>query len=193
MFTFRSTLPTIALALFAPLTVNTAAAQAVRLSPSQLDQLVARIALYPDPLLAQVLTAATFWNQIPEAARWADEHADLTGDATTTAIREDNLPWDPSVLALLPFPSVLHTMASDPVWAQQLGSAVLNQRADVMDAIQRMRKKAMEFGYLQPNSYINVVSNGPYIELLPASPGVLYVPYYDPTVVFTPGRLEASR
>jgi hypothetical protein len=72
----------------------------VRLSPDQLDQLVARIALYPDPLLAQILTASTYWNEIPEAAAWADQHSYLKGDALAAAIQEDNLPWDPSAASL---------------------------------------------------------------------------------------------
>jgi Protein of unknown function (DUF3300) len=154
------------------------------LSPPQLDQLVARIALYPDPLLAQVLTASTYWDQIPAAAAWANQHSYLTGDALANAIQMDALPWDPSVLALLPFPSVLDMMARDPLWLEQLGNAVLTQQPAVMDAVQRMRRKALEFGYLQPNSYMNVVQNGGYVEILPASPGVVYVPAYDPRVVF---------
>jgi hypothetical protein len=161
-----------------------AAAQPAPLSPPQLDQLVARIALYPDPLLAQALTASTHWDQIPEAAEWADQHSYLKGGALAAAIQADNLQWDPSVLALLPFPSVLDMMAKDPAWTQQLGSAALTQRADVMDAVQRMRGKAHEYGYLQPNGYMNVVSDNGYIEILPVDPNVYYVPYYDPLVVF---------
>lgn len=130
------------------------------LSSSQLDQLVARIALYPDPLLAQVLTASTYWSEIPDAARWADEHSYLKGDALAQAIQADHLQWDPSILGLLAFPSVLDMMASDPTWTQQLGDAVLTQRADVMDAAQRMRRKARNYGYLIPNSYCNVVDEG---------------------------------
>jgi hypothetical protein len=161
-----------------------AVAQPAPLPPPQLDQLVSRIALYPDPLLAQVLTASTYWDQIPEAATWADQHSYLMGDALAAAIQEDHLTWDPSILALLPFPSVLDMMASDPAWTQQLGNAVLTQRDAVMDAVQRMRHKAKEFGYLQPNSYDNVVDDGGYIEILPVIPGVVYVPQYDPLVVF---------
>src|SRR5579862_741429 len=82
--------------------------------PGELDRLVQRVALYPDALLAQVLSAATFSDQIPDAARWADQHHYLTGDALARAISEDQLPWDPSVQALLPFPTVLDMMASDP-------------------------------------------------------------------------------
>ena len=89
--------------------------------PQQLDQLVSRIALYPDPLLSQVLAAATFPQDIPDAARWADQHHYLTGDQLAAAIAEDHLPWDPSVQALLPFPSVLDMMASDMRWTTDLG------------------------------------------------------------------------
>lgn len=101
--------------------------------------MVSRIALYPDPLLAQVMTAATYPDQIPQAAGWANAHRYLTGDTLARAIMDDQLPWDPSVMALLPFPSVLDMMARDPGWTQQLGGAVLAQRPDVMDAVQRMR------------------------------------------------------
>ena len=161
-----------------------AVAQPVPLPPPQLDQLVSRVALYPDPLLAQVLTASTYWDEIPEAATWADQHRYLMGDALAAAIQEDHLTWDPSILALLPFPSVLDMMASDPAWTQQLGNAVLTERDALMDAVQRLRHKAKEFGYLQPNSYDNVVDDGSYIEILPVIPGVVYVPQYDPLVVF---------
>jgi len=161
-----------------------ASGQPAPLSPPQLDQLVSRIALYPDPLLAQVLTASTYWNQIPDAAQWADSHSYLTGDALARAIQEDNLPWDPSVLALLPYASVLDMMTRDMGWTEQLGNAVLIQRADVMDAVQRMRRKAKDYGYLQSNNYIQVADTSGYIEILPATPGVIYVPYYDPLVVF---------
>ena len=154
------------------------------MAPQQLDQLVQRIALYPDPLLAQVLTASTFWDQIPAAATWAQQHSYLTGDPLAQAIQADNLPWDPSVLALLPFPSVLDTMARDPQWTGTLGNAVLSQRPDVMDAIQRMRQQARNYGYLAPNSYDNVVDNGGYLEIQPVNPAFYYVPVYSPAVVF---------
>ena len=124
----------LALALLAGATIP-AQAQPV-LPPGDLDRLVSRIALYPDPLLAQILSAATYSDQIPEGAKWADEHHYLQGDALAAAITGDHLPWDPSVQALLPFPSVLDTMASDMPWTTQLGNAVLAQRPDVMDAVQ---------------------------------------------------------
>ena len=158
------------------------------MAPQQLDALVGRIALYPDPLLAQTLTASTFWADIPAAAGWADQHSAMTGDALTQAVQEDQLPWDPSILGLLPFPSVLDTMARDPDWTQQLGAAVLTQRPDVMDAVQRDRAQAYNYGYLRPNQYDNVVyADGSY-QILPVGAGFYYVPVYNPGVVFVRPR-----
>ncbi len=157
------------------------------LPPPQLDQLVSRVALYPDPLLAQIMAAATYPEAIPDAARWADQHHYLTQGALAAAIQGDQLPWDPSVQALLPFPSVLEMMASDMNWTTQLGNAFLAQQLDVMDAVQRMRQQAQRFGYLRSNGQV-VVSGGPYISIVPVNPGVIYVPYYDPAIVFLPPR-----
>jgi hypothetical protein len=152
-------------------------------TPDQLDRLVSRVALYPDPLLAQVLAAATFSDQIPDAAKWADEHHYLKGDELAQAITGDQLAYDPSVQALLPFPSVLDTMADDMDWTRSLGDAFLAQRQDVMDAVQRMRQKAKDFGYLRTNEQI-VVSGGPYITIDPVDPAYVWVPAYDPSIVF---------
>jgi hypothetical protein len=156
--------------------------------PQELDRLVSPIALYPDPLLAQILTASTFYNDIPDAAQWADQHHYLTGDALAQAIAADQLPWDPSVQALLPFPSVLDMMASDMPWTQELGDAVLAQRPDVMDAVQRMRRRAANYGYLRSNPSI-IVGMGPYITIMPANPAFIVVPYYSPAVVFAAPRI----
>lgn len=155
--------------------------------PQELDRVVARIALYPDPLIAQILAAATFPDQIPDAARWADQHHYLTGDALAAAISGDHLPWDPSVQALLPFPQVLDTMASDPAWTSELGNAFLAEQQAVMDAVQRQRHLAYQYGYLRTNPYV-VVNPGPYIEIVPVRPDLLYVPFYDPLVVYAPPR-----
>jgi hypothetical protein len=152
-------------------------------APPQLDQLVARIALYPDPLVAQILAGATYPDQIPDAAKWADEHHYLTGKALADAIQGDQLPWDPSVQALLPFPSVLEMMASDMNWTTDLGNAFLAQQQDVMEAVQRERRKARDYGYLRSNGQI-VVGGGPYITIMPVNPAFVVVPYYDPRVVF---------
>ena len=151
--------------------------------PAALDQMVARIALYPDSLVAQILAGATYPDQIPDAARWADQHHYLSGQALADAIQSDQLPWDPSVQALLPFPSVLDMMASDMAWTTDLGNAFLAEQPEVMDAVQRERKRARDFGYLRSNGQI-VVSNGPYITIVPVDPVFVPVPYYDPRVVF---------
>jgi hypothetical protein len=156
-------------------------------NPQQLDGLVARIALYPDPLLAQVLTASTFGDQIPDAAKWSDEHHYLTGQELANAIQQDQVPWDPSVQALLPFPSVLDMMASDMAWTNDLGNAVLAQRDAVMDAVQRQRGLAARYGYLRTNPQV-VVATGPYITIMPVNPAFIVVPAYNPAVVFVAPR-----
>jgi len=158
------------------------------MAPQQLDTLVGPIALYPDPLLAQTLTASTYWDEIPDAAAWADQHNYLKGDALNQAMLADNLPWDPSVLALVPFPSVLDMMAHDPNWTGQLGNAVLGQREQVMDAVQRLRQQAYDYGYLRSNSDIDVIDQGGYVEIQPFNPYLYYVPVYDPLIVYGPPR-----
>ena len=175
------------LAAFAPIAVGQAPPPPPSYPPSELDRLVSRVALYPDPLLSQILAAATFSYQIPDAAQWADQHHYLTGDALAHAISDDHLPWDPSVQALLPFPSVLEMMASDMAWTSELGNAFLAQQPAVMDAVQRERHKAYDFGYLRTNPQM-VVNAGPYIEILPVNPAFIVVPYYDPLVVFAAPR-----
>jgi hypothetical protein len=153
------------------------------LAPPQLDQLVGRIALYPDSLVAQILAAATYSNDIPAAAQWADQHHYLTGQALANAIAADQLPWDPSVQALLPFPSILEMMGGDMNWTAQVGNAFLAQPQDVMDAVQRRRAMAARYGYLRTNEQV-VVSGGPYITIMPVNPAFVVVPWYDPAVVF---------
>jgi len=154
-------------------------------APAELERIVSPIALYPDPLLAQVLAASTFPADIPDAARWADAHHYLTGTRLTDAIAADRLPWDPSVQALLPFPSVLEMMASDMPWTNELGDAFLAERDGVMDAVQRMRQRAWSYGYLGSCGAV-VVHGGPYVEILPADPSFITVPYYNPPIVFGP-------
>jgi len=152
-------------------------------SPDQLEQMVSRVALYPDSLVAQIFAAATYSDQIPDAARWANEHHYLHGQTLADAIQGDQLPWDPSVQALLPFPSVLEIMASDMNWTTDLGNAFLEQQQDVMEAVQRERRRARDYGYLRSNGQI-IVSGGPYITIMPSNPAFVVVPYYDPRVVF---------
>lgn len=159
-----------------------------RIAPGQLDQLVGPIALYPDGLLAQVLTGSTFYQEIPDAAGWANQHSYLKGPALAGAIQQDQLPWDPAVLALLPFPQVLNYMATNMGWTQELGNAVLAQRGDVMDAVQRERQRAYQYGYLRDNQYERVEAQPNYIEIVPVAPDDYYVPYYDPFIVYNRPR-----
>jgi hypothetical protein len=138
-------------------------------------------------LLAQVLSAATYYNQIPDAAGWADQHHYLSGPALTAAMAADQVPWDPSVQALIPFPSVLSMMAGAMPWTEEIGNAFLAQPNDVMDAVQRERQKAVSYGYLRSGPQM-LVRTGPYVEILPVNPDYIVVPYYDPLIVFAPPR-----
>jgi len=135
----------------------------------QLDNLVSRIALYPDPLLAQIFAAAAFPDQIAAAAQGSGG------------------PFDPPVEALMQYPSVLQMMASDPGWTQALGQAVMQDQNAVMDAIQNLRREAQQYGYLQSGPQMQVVDDGGYIDILPVG-GYMYVPMYDPYVVFARPR-----
>ncbi|MGP0075314.1 MAG: DUF3300 domain-containing protein [Bryobacteraceae bacterium] len=181
------TLATLAMVAFTPAVLGQAPPPPPAYPPQELDRLVSRVALYPDPLLSQIFAGATFPDQIPDAARWADQHHYLTGDALARAISDDHLPWDPSVQALLPFPSVLDMMASDMSWTSELGNAFLAQQPELMDAVQRERHKAYDYGYLRTNPQV-IVNAGPYIEILPANPAFIVVPYYNPLIVFAPPR-----
>ena len=161
--------------------------QASAQPPPDLERLVDRVALYPDPLLSDVLVAASYPDEVPEAARWASEHAYLREEMLARAIADDRLWFDPSVQALLPFPGVLDMMARDMGWTQQLGDAFLYDRGAVMDAVQRLRRRAWEFGYLRGTPDI-AVRTGPYIEIVPVRPGYYAVPVYDPGVVYSRPR-----
>jgi hypothetical protein len=165
------------------LATQASAQSAPYFAPPQLDRMVSRIALYPDPLLAQTLAAATFPDQIQDASYWADDHHNVTGNELAASIESDQLPWDPSVQALLPFPAVLHMMASDMGWTTDLGNAFLGQQQEVMYAVQRMRQRARDYGYLRTGPQI-IVGGGPYITILPARAEYVVVPVYDPIVVY---------
>jgi Protein of unknown function (DUF3300) len=141
-------------------------------SPEQLQQLVAPIALYPDSLVAQILAASTFPEQVVEADRWLQEHPDLQGDALAQAA--DQQPWDPSVKALTAFPSVLGNMDKNLSWTSSLGDAYYNQQQDVMDAIQVVRRQAEQAGNLKTTPQQIVTTEGSTIIIEPASPDVVY-------------------
>ena len=148
----------------------------------QLQQLVAPIALYPDSLVAQILAASTFPEQVVEADRWVQANPDLKGDALGKAV--DQQPWDPSVKALTAFPSVLGNMDKNLSWTSSLGDAYYNQQQDVMDAIQVMRKRAEDAGNLKTTPQQTVSSQGSTVVIQPANPDVVYVPAYDPWLVY---------
>jgi hypothetical protein len=151
-------------------------------SPEQLQQLVAPIALYPDSLVASILPAATFPEQIVEADRWLKGHPGLTGAALAQAVNQQ--PWDASVKALTAFPAVLGNMDSNLSWASSLGDAYYNQPQDVMAAVQALRQRAEAAGNLKSTPQQAVTTEGSDIEIEPTEPDVVYVPEYDPWIVY---------
>ena len=151
-------------------------------TPEQLQQLVAPIALYPDSLVAQILAASTFPDQVVEADRWLQEHPEQSGEALAQAA--DLQPWDPSVKALVAFPSVLGNMDKNLAWTSSLGDAYYNQEQDVMDAVQVMRQRAQAAGTLTTTPQQTVTTQGSTVIIEPANPEVVYVPAYDPWVVY---------
>jgi hypothetical protein len=156
--------------------------QGAPLTAEELQQLTAPIALYPDALVAQILAAATFPDQIATAANWVHQ-SNLTGSTLMQAV--DSQPWDPSVKALTQFPSVLDNMAKNLSWTSALGEAYHTQAADVMSAIQFLRAKAQAAGNLKSGSQITVVQQSPQtIVIQSANPQVVYVPQYNPAVVY---------
>src|SRR3984885_290862 len=151
-------------------------------TPAQLQQLVAPIALYPDSLVAQVLAASTFPAQIVEADRYLQDNPNLKGDALAQAV--DQMSWDPSVKALTAFPSVLGNMDKNLSWTSSLGDAYYNQQQDVMDAVQVMRRKAQDAGNLKTTPHLKVTDQDSDIDIEPADPDVVYVPAYDPWLIY---------
>ncbi|MFI5181145.1 MAG: DUF3300 domain-containing protein [Thermoanaerobaculia bacterium] len=145
-------------------------------SPDQLDNLLAPIALYPDPLLAQVLLAATFPDQIDEASRFVR--------ATSNRNYIDSQPWDVSVKAVACYPTVLYMMADKLDWTASVGQAYVSQSTDVAESIQRLRAQARSAGNLITTPQQEIVETGGYIEIWPAQPQFIYVPTYDPGIVY---------
>jgi len=151
-------------------------------TPEQLQELVAPIALHPDSLVTQILAASTFPEQIVEADRWVQENQSLRGEALGRAV--DQQPWDPSVKALTAFPSVLGNMDKNLSWTSSLGDAYYNQQPEVMDAIQVMRQRAEAAGNLKSTPQQTVTTQGSTVVVQPANPEVVYVPAYDPWLVY---------
>ncbi len=164
------------------------APQTATLTPDQLNSLVAPIALYPDELVSQILVASTYPLEIVQANQWLQQHSDLQGQALTTAAQQQT--WDPSVQALVVFPSVLKRLNQDVTWTTNLGNAFLANQGNVMDAIQKMRVRAQDSGKLtstEQQKVVNTTDNGqPVVEIQPTSPDVVYVPDYDPAWIWGP-------
>jgi hypothetical protein len=154
----------------------------VQHSSQELQQLVAPIALYPDALVAQILAASTYPTEIVEADRWIESHSKLKGEELAKEV--DKQPWDPSVKALTQFPSVLENMDKNLSWTSSLGDAYSNQQQDVTDAVQAMRQQAHKAGHLNSNEQEKVTTQGNTIIIEPANPEVVYVPAYDPWLVY---------
>ena len=166
----------------------TTTASAARIPNDQLDSLVAPIALYPDPLLAQVLAASTYPLEIVQLQQWMAKHPDLKGEALAAAVEKED--WDPAVQGLAALPDVVKRLGDDIKWTTDLGNAFLAQQSDVMDAVQRMRKKASDAGNLktteQQKVTTQVVETKEVIVIQQANPQVIYVPAYNPVVVYGP-------
>ena len=165
---------------------NSSQEQAAKLSQAQLESLVAPIALYPDSLLSQVLMASTYPLEVAEAANWQNANKNLKGNALNNALQQQT--WDASVKSLVSFPSALQMMGSQLSWTQKLGNAVLAQQSNTMAAIQTLRAKAKQSGALQSTQQQTVSTQGrgssQAIIIQPADPQVVYVPAYNPTVVY---------
>ena len=173
--------PLLALVLAAPAAFAQAAPARVT-SQAQLDQMLAPIALYPDPLLSQILMASTYPLEVVQAARWADLHPGLQGDDAVRAVEDQN--WDPSVKSLLAFPRILSMMDQRLDWTQSLGEAFLEQEPYVMDTVQRLRERAQASGNLASNDGMLVSQQGGTIIIESVNPQLVYLPYYDPLLVY---------
>ncbi len=181
-----------------PATAAVPAPAPAAFTQAQLDQWVAPVALYPDSLLSQVLMASTYPTNVIQAVQWSRDHPQSQGDAAVTQVA--NEPWDPSVKSLVAFPQLLALMGEDPAWVQNLGDAFLAQPADVMDTVQKFRQVAQKSGALKSTpqqkvtvkpaasaSGTTVVKSAPAQQTIiieSADPQVVYVPSYNPNVVY---------
>ncbi len=198
--TFRSVIATLCAVLLLPGDIvalpaapsqapaSATASHAAKIPPDQLDSLVAPIALYPDPLLAQTLAASTYPLEIVQLQQWLEKNKTLKDKALSDAVAKQ--PWDPSVQAMAALPEVANRLANDIRWTTDLGNAFLAQEGDVMEAVQRMRKKAQDKGNLksteQQKVETTVVESKSVIVVQQANPQVVYVPTYDPVIIYGP-------
>jgi len=168
--------------LATPPTILAQQAEQTVFKQEELDQILAPIALYPDPLISQILMASTYPLEVIQADRWAKQNAKLKGDALTKALEQQN--WDPSVKSLVNFSQVLTMMSEKLDWTQKLGDAFLADQKVVLDTIQKLRAKAQESGNLKTTQEQTVIVEEKIIKIEPANPQVIYVPSYNPTVVY---------
>src|SRR6266699_1379517 len=179
------TMPTVP---FPPSAPSQSGDQVSKIPPDQLDSLVAPIALYPDPMLAQTLEASTYPLEVIQLQQWLAKNPGLKDKALADAAMKQ--PWDPSIQALAALPEVVKRLAEDIQWTTDLGNAFLAQQSDVMDAVQRMRKKAQDTGNLKSSEQqkveTKVIESKSVIVVEQANPQVVYVPSYDPVVVWGP-------
>jgi len=169
------------------LVLGTAQAEDATFSEAELDQMMAPIALYPDALLAQILMASTYPADVTEAVKWSKDNPKQQGDAAVDAVQDKS--WDPSVMSLIAFPQVLTMMGEQADWVQNLGDAFLANSETVMDTVQKLRKKAKDEGNLETTEQQKVIVEEPsssetVIIIEPADPQVVYVPSYNPAVVY---------
>src|SRR5712691_1090300 len=150
----------------------------------ELDQMLAPIALYPDSLLSQILMASTYPLEVVEAARWSRANPNLKGDQAVQEVAQNT--WDPSVKSLAAFPQVLAMMDQQLEWTARLGDVFVAQEPQVMETVQNLRQKAYAAGNLRSTQQASVVQQGDALAIEPASPEMVYVPYYDPRVVYGP-------
>ncbi|HXV83614.1 MAG TPA: DUF3300 domain-containing protein [Candidatus Binatia bacterium] len=162
--------------------LNAAESTEQTFKPEEIDALVAPIALYPDDLLSQIFMASTYPLEVVEASRWAKQNQNLKGDALAQALEKQD--WDPSVRSLVNFPDVLSKMSDKLDWTQKLGDAFLSQQKDVLDAVQRLRAKAQAAGNLETTEQQKVIVEEKVIKIESPNPQVVYVPTYNPTVVY---------
>ncbi|MGD9953098.1 MAG: DUF3300 domain-containing protein [Burkholderiales bacterium] len=170
------------LAVLTALLLGAPALAQERYTQADLDRILAPVALYPDALLSQVLMASTYPLEVVAAARWSRAHPGIAGDEAVRAAQDED--WDPSVQSLLAFPHLLQRMDERLAWTQQLGEAFLAQEADVMDTVQQLRRRARAAGHLLADERLRVVDDGAALAVEYADPGYVYVPYYDPWVVY---------
>ncbi|MEO8385595.1 MAG: DUF3300 domain-containing protein, partial [Betaproteobacteria bacterium] len=161
---------------------NSSTYSAAAFGQQELDQMLAPIALYPDSLLTQILMASTYPLEIVQAARWSRANPGVGGDQAVRTVQRQN--WDPSIKSLVAFPEILDMMDRSLDWTERLGDAFLSQEAQVWDTVQELRQRAAAAGNLQSNDQFRIEQDGPTYIIQSARPDVIYLPYYDPLIVY---------